>query len=301
MPNYDPRATQVTFYSPALGVRRSFFVYVPPTLGAGQHAPALYLLRGHEREWLNPAEDGSRGGVTAIDVYERLRAAGRVGPLVLVFPGTTSDDGRVPGLLTNMRAPELAGAPGVGTGRFEDFFFDDLLPYVDAHFPTLRDGRRRAIMGFSLGGVMAAKAAIRRPGSFACVGAYDGTFLYAADRGRRVRVRDRVLHNPMFDPVFGVPRDIPFVAANSPASMALRADPATLRRITWAVGYGPEEQEPWNANYYRGVYFAECLRARGVENAFAEGVLAGGDHSWRSADLFLARTLPIYDAALRLR
>lgn len=296
---YDPRARYVTLRSALLGVTRALYVYVPPDLAPGQRAPAVFFLRGHQREWVNPHEDQGRGG-TVIDVYERLRADGRVGPLLLVFPGLASDDNRAPTLLTNMRAPALAGAPGIGSGRFEDHFFEELVPFVDAHFPTLAGGPR-ALVGFSLGGAMAAKAAIRRPDLFAAAATYDGTFLYAADRGRRVRVRDRVLSNPMLDAVFGAPRDVPFAAANSPASMALRARPEQLARVTWLVAYGPRELEPWQANYYRGEHFVACLRARGVDNALAPGAFPGGEHTWRTADAFAAHVLPLIDDAIRTR
>ncbi len=114
----------------------------------------------------------------------KICAAGRVGPLALVFPGTSSDDNRIPGMLVNMCAPHLAnGATGIGSGRFADVFFDDLIPYVDQHFPVIPQGRARGIASFSLGGAMALSVAARRPDLFACAGAYDGTFLYACDRG----------------------------------------------------------------------------------------------------------------------
>lgn len=292
----DPRARRLALHSAALGVARELFCYVPPDLAPGERAPAVFLLRGHQREWINPAEDAGRGG-TAIDVYERLRAAGRVGPLALVFPGLTSDDGRAPTLLANMRAPELAGgAPGIGSGRFADHFFDELLPLVDRELPV-RAGRR-GVVGFSLGGAMAAKAAISRPDLFGAAAAYDGTFIYAADRGRRVRLRDRVLQNPMLDAVFGLPRDIAYAAACSPASMALRARRRELASVTWLVAYGPEELEPWQSNYYRGEHFVACLRARGVSNALAPGAFPGGPHTWRTADAFLEHALPLVERAL---
>jgi hypothetical protein len=298
VPAYDLRARHVTIASRALGVPKSYYIYVPPALGPGERAPALFLLRGHEREWVNPGEDGSRGGRTVIDVYERLLASGRVGPLVLVFPGIASDDNRVPGLLVNMRAPELAGgAPGIGSGRFEDFFFDELLPHVDAHFPTT--GGRRGALGFSLGGMMAARAAVLRPDLFASAGAYDGTFVYATARGRSVRLRDRIVHNPLFDPAFGAPRDMAFVAASSPANLVLRGDRRALAGVTWVIGYGPEEQEPWQANFHRGEHFVACLARRGLPNALAEPAMPGGDHSWHTADRFAELTLPLHDAALR--
>ena len=296
---YDPRARHVALRSAVLGVTRAMYVYVPPGLAAGERAPAVFFLRGHQREWVNPHEDQGRGG-TVIDVYERLRADGRVGPLLLVFPGLASEDNRTPTLLTNMRAPALTAAPGIGSGRFEDHFFDELVPFVDTHLPTLAGGPR-ALVGFSLGGAMAAKAAIRRPDLFAAAAVYDGTFLYAARRGRRVRVRDRVLNNPVLDAVFGAPRDVPFAAANSPASMALRASREQLARVTWLVAYGPRELEPWQSNYYRGEHFVACLRARGVENALAPGAFAGGAHTWRTADAFAAHVLPRIDEAIRAK
>lgn len=298
-PTYDARAQRVAIASAALGIPKHSYVYVPPDLTPGARAPSVYFLRGHEREWINPAEDATRGERNVIDAYLDLRAAGRVGPLVLVFPGLASDDNAIPSVLVNMRAPDQAGAArGIGSGRFADYFFGELIPYIDAHFPTL-GGRARGLLGFSLGGAMAIKAAAERPDLFAGAGAYDGTFLYAVDRGRRVRVGDSVIRNPMFGPAFGVPRDTRFIAHNSPANLILRGDAAALGRITWLIGYGPERNEPWQANYYRGEHLVRCLAARGLANALPHEQFPDGDHTWRTADAFATLALPIYDRALR--
>jgi dienelactone hydrolase len=251
----------------------------------------------HEREWINPHEDATRAGTNVIDVYERLRAAGQVGPLLLVFPGMSSDDNRVPGLLVNMLAPQRAQAAGIGSGRFDDYFFDDLLPYVEALFPALAG--RRGLAGFSLGGAMAIKAAAQRPDLFASASAYDGTFLYAADRGRRVRQTDSVTHNPIFDAAYDVPRNTRFIAANNPANLILRGDPAALGRVTWMIGYGPEHREPWHSNFYRGDHLVQCLAARGLPNALPHSSFPDGDHTWRTADAFMELALPLHDRALQ--
>jgi hypothetical protein len=299
-PVYDPRCRRAAFFSAALGFRKSFYVYVPPGLGIHERAPALYLLRGHEREWVNKREDATRGGRNIIDIYEQLHAAGQVGPIILIFPGLASDDNRVPGLLVNMRAPQRArSVSGVGRGRFEDYFFDELLPYVDTHFPTLGSGRGRGIVGFSLGGAMAIKAAAQRPHLFATASAYDGTFLYAEEGGRRVRAADPVLYNPMFDAAFGVPRDMHFVADSSAANLILRGRAAALRRVTWMISYGPEHQEPWQANFYRGEHLLNCLHQRGIENALPFSAFPSGDHTWRTADAFMGMTLPLHDRVFR--
>jgi S-formylglutathione hydrolase FrmB len=297
-PIYDRRVERITLASAALGVEKSLYVYLPPDLAPGQRAPALFWLRGHEREWVNPHEDAARGGQNIIDVYERLRAAGSIDPLILVFPGTTSDDGRIPGMVANMRAPELAGgAPGIGSGRFGDYFFGELIPYVDARYPTL-GGRRRGVHGFSLGGAAAIAAAAARPDLFASAGAYDGTFLYATERGRRVRAADGVVRNPLFDPLYGVPRDPRAVAQTSASNLILRGDAATLAQVTWMIGYGPERHEPWQANFYRGEHLVGCLAARGLANALPHARFDGGDHSWRTADAFAELALPIHSHAL---
>lgn len=296
-PVYDLRARQITFFSAALGIFKSFYIYIPLDLGAGQRAPALYFLRGHEREWINPREDATRAGTNVIDVYHRLRTAGRVGSLLLVFPGMASDDNRVPGLLVNMLAPQRAETTGIGSGRFNDYFFDDLLPFVEAQFPVLAG--RRGLAGFSLGGAMAIKAAAQRPDLFASASAYDGTFLYAADRGRRVRRTDAVIRNPSFDAAYDVPRNTRFIAANNPANLILRGDATALGRVSWMIGYGPKSGEPWHSNFYRGEHLVQCLAARGLPNALPHSAFPDGDHTWRTADAFMELALPLHDRALR--
>lgn len=295
-PVYDGRVQHVTIASAALGLEKSFYVYLPPDLAPGARVPTLYLLRGHEREWVNPAEDATRGGLNAVDVYGRLRASGTIGPLVLVFPGLASADNTVPSVLTNMCAAEQAAhVAGIGTGRFADYFYNDLIPHVEAQYPT---NGRRGLIGFSLGGAMAIKAAAERPDLFVTASAYDGTFLYARDAGRGVRSDDAVIFNPMFDAAFGVPRDFAHLAANSPANLILRADHAALARVTWMIGFGPRSAEPWHSNYYRGMHLLRCLRARNIANTIDPAALAQRDHTWRTADAFLALTLPIHSQRL---
>ncbi len=297
---YDLRAHSLTIESQSLGLAKRLFVYIPPDL-AGQRVPSLYLLRGHEREWINGHEDATRGGTTIIDVYERLRAAGTIGPMVLVFPGLSSDDNHVPGLIVNMRAPELVShTAGIGRGQFADYFYNELIPFVDANAPTIASGRHRGIAGFSLGGAMAIKAAAERPDLFSSAGAYDGTFLYATRDGQGIKASDRVIQRPMFDAAFGRPRDMEFIASQNAANLILRAQPHHLRHISWIVGYGPRSAEPWQSNYYRGEHLVRCLRARGLPNKLHPGAWPDGMHTWQIADAFMAATLPHHDTALRV-
>lgn len=73
----DPRARLIEWPSTVLGVSGRMYVYTPPEYRPdGPPLPVVYLLRGHEREWVNRSEDDSRIG-TAIDVYERGTVAWR--------------------------------------------------------------------------------------------------------------------------------------------------------------------------------------------------------------------------------
>lgn len=301
-PTYDPRALPVAIPSAALGLRKPLHLYLPPEYAAepSRRFPTLYLLRGHEREWVNPTEDDSRGGQTVIDVYESLRAAGTIGPLILVFPGLASDDNTVPSMLTDLAAPDLAAhAPGVGSGRFRRFFFDELIPFIDAGYRTIPQAR--SIAGFSLGGLMAVLAAALRPDLFVSVGAFDGTFLYASDAGMAPRPTDGVLANPMFAAALGRPHDRRQLAAVNPIVLLRQADPAALRRITWVIQYGPESIEPWGSNFYRGEYLLRYLHTLGIANAAPIAALPDGRHTWQIADRHIAQTLPIHWRALAAR
>jgi hypothetical protein len=300
----DARARRVTIESAALGVKKSFYVSLPPGYSRGANAvaryPVLYLFRGHEHEWVHRQQDRSRHGRTVIDVYRALLKEGKVGPMILVFPGISSDDNRVPGLLVNFRSPKLAaGSPGVGRGRFADYFFNELVPCVDRRFRTMAHRSGRAVDGFSLGGFQAIKAAAERPDLFCSAGSFDGTFLYATSRGKSVRVRDRVLRNPMFAPAFGVPPDLELVADNSPANLLVRGDRSALAEVQWMITSGPELAEPWQSNYFRAQHVIGILDGMGIPNRIP-AVMPKARHNWAWADRHMETTLPLHWQAFQL-
>lgn len=285
----------VVHRSAALGINKSYYIYLPSpgAESVRERFPALYVFRGHQREWINPRQDGSRGGRTVIDAYEDLLRAGRLGPMILVFPGIASDDNTVSGALVNMREPErAAGLRGIGSGRFEDYFVQDLLPHVEEEYPVLPGSAHRGVDGFSMGGFMAVKVALGHPGMFSTVGAYDGMYFY----GRNL-AKDKALRNRMFDSVFGVPRDLAYVAQNNPVHLMQKAAPEELARMSWFLEYGSEAGEPFDSNFYRGRDLVRQLARRGIRND--GGVVAGGHHDWATADGHMARTLPKHYAALR--
>lgn len=303
IPLIDPRVLKVTLNSQLLKVPKSFYIYLPLDYDSParqtERYPVLYFFRGHEREWVNIEEDHSRGGRTVIDTYLDCLEKGQVGRMILVFPGISSDEDTIPGLLVNFKQPGLAGgARGIGTGRFEDYFLQELMPYVDGHFRTLAQGAHRGVDGFSLGGLTSLKIATHYPKLFGSAGSYDGTFFYATRSGKSIKTEDRVFSAPLFNPHFGVPRDYRYGAANNPANLIIQGDTQELTRLCWMIQSGPETAEPGEANYYRGQHILKALAAHGIKNA-VPAVIEDGLHNWYTADRHISQTLPLHWQSLR--
>lgn len=292
----DPRVETVWIDSQTLGLEKTVYVYTPPGYDPAAEAgyPALYLFRGHEREWINDLEDASRGGENAIDVYEALFEAGEVGAMLLVFPGIGSADNSVPGLLVDFQAPELTRAPGIGSGAFERYFIDEVIPTVETHYAT---SGARGVDGFSLGGFASTKIALQYPELFHSVGAFDALFFYAEPDCDLDDPRDTVFDAAMFAPAFGSPRDVAYATAQSPASLLCATPTERLADLVWLIQFGPEGAEPHDANYYRGAHFLSFLETRGLVNQI-DPILEGG-HNWDTADEHLRQVLPLHWQALR--
>lgn len=298
-PPLDQRVRTIMLSSSSLGICKQFYVYTPPNYTrTDERLPVLYLFRGHEQEWINPRQDSDRGNRTVLDVYEELLQAQAVGPMILVFPGISSDDNSVPGLLVNFKEPLAQPVPGLGRGQFEDYFLRELVPYVDAHYRT--DPARRGTDGFSLGGFMATKIAAQYPSQFRSAGAYDGLYFWddPADVDN-IAETDVTFANPIFDQAFGTgaQRDRRYAAANNPLNLIRKTDPKLLKQVTWLIEYAPEAGEPNDANYYRGHRLCELLTERGIQNQ-GRGAITTGHHTWRWADEHMRHVLPLHWEAL---
>ena len=140
-------------HSSALGEDRSYFVYAPP--GArGVASPVIVLLDGEDYHfWLTAA------AVRILVDVERMPTA-----LVVAVP-TTADRTRdlTPPIVSDSalrrRLPPTAG----GADRMLQFLADELLPEVERNYRT---APFRVLIGWSLGGLVAAYALLARPEVF---------------------------------------------------------------------------------------------------------------------------------------
>lgn len=296
----DSRIELVTLNSPALGITKKFNIYLPEGYDeSSDRYPVVYLFRGHEREWVNPNEDGSRGGKMIKDVADELNKAGAIGRMILVMPGLSSDDNAVAGIAVNfVDVSQAGGKSGVGTGQFEDYLIDDLIPYVDAHYRTKASRFYRGADGFSLGGYTALMLAAKHPELFSSAGGYDATLMWLDfnDLDSPGPLDDGYLYADLFNPNFGLPpRDIEYMSQYNPPNLVRSANAERLSNLLatqFLITSGAEFQ---NSNRSVSQHMVDLLAMQGLTNGFADIRLTPtAIHNWFHADLHARKTLPLH-------
>ncbi len=279
---------RVTFFSPALRIHKSMNIYLPPGYGGGtEYYPVVYLFRGHEREWINRDEDASRRGRNIQDVADELYAQGKIGKMILVMPGLSSEDNTIPGLGVNfVQVSAAGGKAGVGSGQFEDFLLQDAIPFVDSHYRTIPSRTQRGVDGFSLGEL------------FGSAGAYDGTLMWLDLDDPRTpgSLDDQTwLGSSLFDPAFGRPRNVLAMLRYNPCNLMRDASPdrlALLATCQFLIHSAGNEQA---GNLRRSQHMVQVLNSQGLANSFQDIRLSpNAEHNWYFADEHMRLTLPLH-------
>lgn len=151
-------------YSPALGQRRSYEIYLPPgyrqAVARGVRYPVLYLLHAPPGK---PAGFFTAGAL-AVRMDEMI-AKHRIRPFLVALP-----DGRTGG---SSNDTEWANA---NQGRYESFVLD-VVHAVDQRWATVRSRSARAIGGLSEGGYGAANITLHNLGTFGAFQSWSGYFV----------------------------------------------------------------------------------------------------------------------------
>jgi S-formylglutathione hydrolase FrmB len=292
------RVETVTIQSPALGIEKNFNIYLPKGYDESTESyPAVYLFRGHENEW-------TQHGIQ--DRVNSLYNADKIGKMILVMPGLTYESNPMVGFPVNMINRGILGSSlsGLGTGQFEDYFIDDLIPYVDNSYRTKANREFRGTDGFSGGAYSAIMIALRHPDLFSTAGCYDGPFGWSDfdDPGIPGHLDDYVwMNGSNFDPYFGNPRDMDYMRSYNPPDMLSDASIDQLNMIKtihfFIHAACPEATSAFGEGSYfpRTKHLADKFALHGITNYCSEFILnPTADHTWDMAKEHIDVTLPLH-------
>lgn len=135
--------------SEILNMERKYAIYLPPDYETSERSyPVLYLLHG--------AGDDQSGWVQfgeVLNITDKTIKEGKATAMIIVMPdANTGQRG-----YTNDVS---------GNWRYEDFFFEEFMPFIENEYRIRKEKRYRAVAGLSMGGGGTFYYALHRPDLF---------------------------------------------------------------------------------------------------------------------------------------
>jgi len=140
----------LTMQSEILKMERKYAIYLPPDYETSQRSyPVLYLLHGGGDDQTGWVQFGE-----VLRIADQAINEGKATSMIIVMPDANSG---------------IRGYTNDATGewRYEDFFFDELIPYVEGTYRIKSEKQYRAVAGLSMGGGGTYYYALHRPDMFA--------------------------------------------------------------------------------------------------------------------------------------
>jgi len=175
------------FRSKQLHNSRPVTVYLPPdyTSQPDRHYKVLYANDGQDMPALKLA-----------DTLSDLIGRGEIEPLIVVAIHATRDR------LQEYGTADIPNARGLGkkARKYAWFVLDEVMPYINHRYRTLVGPANTAIMGMSLGGLMAFDMAWNHPHIFGAVGVMSGSFWWRTDDAdAHAKQESRIMHRRVRD------------------------------------------------------------------------------------------------------
>lgn len=135
--------------SKILNMERKYAVYLPPDYETSQRSyPVLYLLHGGGDDQTGWVQFGEIHNIADKAIIE-----GKATPMIVIMPDANTGQR---GYSNN----------ATGSWRYEDFFFQELMPFVEKTYRIKSEKRYRAIAGLSMGGDGSFTYALHHPELF---------------------------------------------------------------------------------------------------------------------------------------
>jgi enterochelin esterase-like enzyme len=135
--------------SKILKMERKYAVYLPPDYESSDRSyPVLYLLHGGGDDQTGWVQFGE-----VLNITDKAIRDGKATPMVIIMPDANTG---TRGYANN----------ATGTWRYEDFFFEELMPFVEKKYRIKAEKRYRAVSGLSMGGDGSFTYALHHPELF---------------------------------------------------------------------------------------------------------------------------------------
>lgn len=203
--------------SKILKSERKYAVYLPPDYETSNRSyPVLYLLHGGGDDQTGWVQFGE-----VLHIADKAFADGIATPMVIIMPDASSGQR---GYMNN----------ATGTWRYEDFFFEELMPYVEKQYRIKADKRFRAVAGLSMGGDGSFTYALHHPELFsaACPLSAGTGPLTLEEATARIRRDDRSVPDSLIKKFFDRQSVVAMVAAK-PDSV--------LKSVRWYIDCGDDD------------------------------------------------------------
>ena len=265
LPAFSARAGKVvtdSLQSVVLGAPVKYNVYLPDGFGKTEKKyPVVYLLHGLSDDYTAWVRRGNMQLVA-----NELIGTGEACEMVIIMPNAGGED-------TRNTWNGYFNMPG---WRYEDFFFQEFIPAVEAKYRIVGDKGHRAIMGLSMGGGGSTVYCQRHPDKFSSCYAMSAWLDNASDE---VWPLDS-------------PKDCLYYVANavhehSALDFIDKADEDTLERlrsVAWFIDCGDDD-----FLFDLSIAFYQKMRDRGVKSELR---VRNGIHNWEYWHLALRLALP---------
>ena len=157
------------FYSDILQSDKNFTVYLPKsyTIDTERKYPVVYMLHGaneNDWEWANIPTSMINEAIT------KSTADGMAAEVIMVCPNATEG---------------TMGYFNREGWNYEDYFFKELIPFIESHYRVIADKGHRAIGGLSMGGGGSFNYGLAHPEMFSSVYAISGAVPASLNAGEQ--------------------------------------------------------------------------------------------------------------------
>ena len=139
----------LTMDSEILNMERKYAIYLPPDYETSERSyPVLYLLHGGGDDQTGWVQFGE-----VLHIADKAILEGTATPMIIVMPDANAGQR---GYFNDLK----------NEWRYEDFFFEEFMPFVESKYRIKGEKRYRAIAGLSMGGGGTFMYALHRPELF---------------------------------------------------------------------------------------------------------------------------------------